>query len=84
MIVNKLLTVRDNNLSRRTIICQRGQIIWQVTLICEFTNEQGQQLDLNLRPSDYKSDALPLCYAGGWCWREDFFIPSPITHYSLM
>ena len=53
-------------------------------IMCEFTKEQGQQLDLNLRPSDYKSDALPLCYAGGWCWREDFFIPSPIKHYSRM
>jgi hypothetical protein len=25
---------------------------------------QSQQSDLNRRPSDYKSDALPLCYAG--------------------
>lgn len=24
----------------------------------------SQQSDLNRRPSDYKSDALPLCYAG--------------------
>jgi hypothetical protein len=33
IIVNKLLTVRDNNLAMRTPICQRGQIIWQVTFV---------------------------------------------------
>lgn len=27
---------------------------------------KSQQSDLNRRPSDYKSDALPLCYAGGY------------------
>jgi len=37
-MVNKLLTAKNNNLSTRTnnlairtLICQRGQIIWQAT-----------------------------------------------------
>lgn len=65
MIVNKLLTVRDNNSARRTITCQRGQIIWQVTTQAE--------LAVSLRPAaGFEPATFRLqvgCTTTVLCWR---------------
>lgn len=51
-------------------------------------HRQSQQSDLNRRPSDYKSDALPLCYAGEALTLDDrknfFFLHIiPISYRSI-
>ncbi len=50
-----------------TLICEQRHLICECTTNSEtVTGKQSQQSDLNRRPSDYKSDALPLCYAGAF------------------
>ncbi|WP_148662721.1 hypothetical protein [Scytonema hofmannii] len=58
MIIHESVNA-DNNLAIRTLICQRRQIIWQLTPLAKLF-VQSQQSDLNRRPSDYKTEGQTL------------------------